>query len=273
MRKSFLKWAGGKTQSLKIILAEVYCDIEFLEAQKISKFVEPFVGSGVVFLNVEAEEYIINDINSDLINVYNTLKSDGEYYIKEAKNVFSKAVDETSFYELRETFNESKDAFEKAILFLYLNKLCFNGLCRYNKSGKFNVPYGNPSTIYFPEKQLNSTMIKLERTEIYNKPFQDIFDLIKKGDTIYCDPPYVSLSDISSFTDYSSDGFTNKEQLELAKLAEKSKAKVLISNHDTKFSRKIYKNSNKLTELEIKRFISADGDKRKPVKELLVVYK
>ena len=114
--------------------------------------------------------------------------------------------------------------------------------------------------------------IKLERTKIYNQSFEKTFELAKENDTIYNDPPYVSLSETSNFTEYSAGGFTDQDQFKLALLAEESKAKVLISNHDTKFSREIYKNAKNIKELLVTRFISADGDKRKPVKELLVTY-
>ena len=264
MNKAFLKWAGGKSQSLDFIL-EAVGEIE-------GRFIEPFVGSGVVMLNANSSNVIISDFNEDLINLYKILKISDDF-IDTLKFYFSGEFNNAdSFYSLREKFNNSSSIEEKSAIFVYLNRHCFNGLCRYNKSGKFNVPFGKYKKINLPEREIITFKQRLECCEIIHCSFENVIKLSERGDVIYCDPPFVPLSLIASFTDYSVGGFTKEQQKELAKLAEESKAKVLISNHDTEFTREIYKNSSYIKTKEVKRFISAKSSSRGMVSELLAVY-
>lgn len=265
MTKSFLKWAGGKSQSLNLI--SEHC--EWIE----NRLIEPFVGSGVVSLNVPAPFYIIGDTNDDLINVFRVLKENDESFIAEISKYF---VDENNkeenYYELRKRFNKTKSDKERASLFIYLNRHCFNGLCRYNRKGEFNVPFGKYKDVYFPSKELLNFKKHLEKCEIYCQDFEDTMRMATKDDVMYCDPPYVPLSETAKFTDYSTDGFGEEQQIKLAKLAEEAPCRVLISNHDTDFTRSIYKNASKIKSKTVGRMISADGSKRKSVKELLAIY-
>ena len=178
--KSFLKWAGGKSQS-----------IEFLKEHigKVSgRFIEPFTGSGVVTLNVKASEYIIGDSNFDLINLYSVLKTK-DSFIEDLKYYFSGEFNNSeSFYKFRTIFNTTLSLEEKAMLFVYLNRHCFNGLCRYNKSGKFNVPFGKYKKINLPEKELLSFKTKLQECTILHSNFNDTIRLAKQNDVIYCVP-------------------------------------------------------------------------------------
>jgi DNA adenine methylase len=265
INKAFLKWAGGKTQSIRMISDAVgYFD---------GRFIEPFVGSGVVFLNMPAVGYILGDYNKDLISVYQALR-DNDSFISDLRNLFSEPFnDSEKFYNLRQRFNTIEDGYEKALIFVYLNRHCFNGLCRYNKSGGFNVPYGKYSDVHFPEKELIEFKKKLtDNCEILCQSFEHTMKLAKPRDVIYCDPPYVPLSSTASFTDYSVGGFTEDQQKLLAKLAEESCATTLISNHDTEFTRSIYSKATKTRTRKVSRFISAKAMSRKPVYELLAIY-
>jgi DNA adenine methylase len=264
MNKAFLKWAGGKTQSLQMISEAA----GFFTG----RFIEPFVGSAVVSLNVSAESYILGDYNKDLINVYNFLKEDVSF-IEDLKVYFVvENNDVDMFYKLRARFNEASSLKERALLFIYLNRHCFNGLCRFNKSGGFNVPFGKYKSIYFPEKELINAKNLLNKSEIYYQSFEDTFKLAKNDDAVYCDPPYVPLSETASFTDYSVGGFSEEQQVQLAKLAEEAPCRVLISNHDTEFTRDIYSKANEIRTRKVSRFISAKASSRKPVYELLAIY-
>lgn len=264
MNKAFLKWAGGKFQSLKLI-SETSGYIK-------GRFIEPFVGSGIVSLNVPAPNYILNDLNKDLINVYKMLK-ENEFFILEAKKYFIKENNDLKkFNELRHKFNVTTSLEEKAYLFIYLNRHCFNGLCRYNKSGEFNVPFGKYNDVYFPQKELKFFKNKLNECELYCKSFEEVMLLAVKEDVIYADPPYVPLSTTASFTDYNATGFTVEQQILLTECAEKAPCRVLISNHDTEFTRELYKNANKIFRKKVSRTISAVADSRKPIYELLAIY-
>lgn len=262
--KAFLKWAGGKTRTIDFLLESM--------GKVNGKFIEPFVGSAVVSLNVKADDYIIADNNLDLVNLYNTLV-DHNNFIEDLKYYFSgKFNNPDSFYQLREQFNTTKDIIEKSLLFIYLNRHCFNGLCRYNKSGKFNVPFGRYVKPYLPEKELLLYKKKLSSFTIIHDSFENVIILGEENDVIYNDPPYVPLSKTASFVDYSVNGFNENQQIILAGLAEKSKSKVLISNHDTAFTRKLYSNADIIKTKKVNRYISGKKEGRNPVYELLAIY-
>lgn len=265
MNKSFLKWAGGKRSSLYLIEKEI---------NHIPKrFVEPFVGSGTVFLNIDAEEYLLCDLNEDLINLYNTLKEHGLVFIRKCYEYFdSKYNNSDSFYKLRNDFNNEHVGYKRTILFVYLNRHAFNGLCRYNSSGGFNVPYGKYKAPYFPGKEMLFFHEKAQRCTFIFQDFNKTIESCTENDVVYNDPPYVPLSKTASFVGYNLDGFTNDQHRELAKLAEESKSLFLISNHDTEFTRELYCNADSLITKQINRVISGKVEGRKQVTEILAVY-
>lgn len=243
---------------------------------KTRRLIEPFAGAGALFANSGYQKCLINDANEDLIHIYRILKSDHERYIKEASALFvPKRNDPDHYYRLREQLNNSSDHFERAVLFLYLNRHGYNGLCRYNRKGGFNVPFGRYKRPYFPESELRHFSEVLQHTEIKRGDYGAVVSKAKRGDVVYCDPPYVPLSATASFTDYARGGFSLDDQQRLATLAEEASergATVVISNHNTPFTRKIYAQSNQIKRFKVQRFISAKGGERKPVSELLAIY-
>lgn len=266
-RRAFLKWAGGKSQMLKSMLPL------FPKGRRI---VEPFAGSAVVSLNAGMGAALVCDSNADLIDVYLQLQSRGEEFIAEAKELFTPQFNtEAAFYALREEFNSGPAPSRKAALFIYLNRHGFNGLCRYNASGRFNVPYGKYKGPGFPEQELRGFHAASSRMEFRAQPFQQTFQQQQPGDVYFCDPPYVPLSKTASFTAYSTGGFSMELQTELAELARKAAAAggtVLISNHDTAFTREIYAGAE-LIPLQIQRSISCKGEQRGAVGEILAVFR
>ena len=266
MDKSFLKWAGGKSKLLPVILNEI--------KEVNGTYIEPFLGSGVVAFNVHAQRYLLSDINADLINVFQQLKSGGDFFIAYCALLFEEEFrNETSFYKMRDRFNTTNSALEKAAIFIYLNRNAFNGLCRYSKKGLFNTPFGRYKTVYFPEVELRNIYTKCKDYTFLVTSFENIMQSSKENDVIYVDPPYVPLNDTAYFTAYTKESFGPDEQKLLAELAENSKSRVIISNHDTAFTRELYKNADKIIELSVTRSISAKADSRKKVKELLAIYK
>ncbi|GAA0858806.1 Dam family site-specific DNA-(adenine-N6)-methyltransferase [Aliiglaciecola litoralis] len=265
--RAFLKWAGGKYG-----LVEEICR----RLPEGKKLIEPFVGAGSVFLNTDYERYILNDINPDLIGLYTELKNNTEFFICEAEKLFCAANNqEKRFYELRKEFNQTQDRQLKSLLFLYLNRHGYNGLCRYNLSGGFNVPFGRYKAPYFPKKELYYFAEKSQKATFTCEPFQQSFKRARKSDLVYCDPPYAPISLTANFTNYSINGFSLDEQLILAKLAEhnanKKKVTVLISNHDTPFTREIYSQSD-MSQIMVSRTISQNAGTRNKVGELLALY-
>ena len=265
MNRSFLKWAGGKRSSLYLIEKEI--------GYVPKRLVEPFVGSGTVFLNIDAEEYLLCDLNEDLINLYNTLKKYGVEFIRDCYTYFdSKYNNSDNFYDLREEFNNEKDHYKKSILFVYLNRHAFNGLCRYNLSGKFNVPYGKYKNVYFPGKEMIFFHEKAQRSIFIFQDFEETITGCTEDDVIYNDSPYIPLSKTASFVSYNLDGFTEEQHKKLAMLAEKSKNLFLISNHDTEFTRNLYRKADSIITKQINRSISGKAEGRKQVTEILAIY-
>ena len=261
MQKPFLKWAGGKTR-----LAEKIADC----IPPGSRFVEPFMGSGAVFLNVTYDSYLLADSNADLINLYQILIEEKKKFIEKCREYFKPENNqEDIFYKMRDKFNKSRDVVERSAIFVYLNRHCFNGICRYNSSGEFNIPFGSYATVHFPYHEMVQFIELARNATFVHLDFQDTFKLLQKGDVVYCDPPYLPISQTSNFTSYDADGFSIQEQEKLAELAAKAPCPVLISNHDTEEARRIYHDAQHIESLKVGRFV---GGERKPVQEVLVMY-
>lgn len=265
--RPFLKWPGGKYRLLGPI---DQC------LPKGKQLIEPFVGAGAVFLNTDYAHYILNDINADLINLYKILQKDGLEFITYCKQYFKTRFNtEKNYYRLREQFNESQDLYQRSALFLYLNRHGFNGLCRYNMGKKeFNVPFGQYLKPYFPEKEMKYFHEKAQRAIFVSEDFSDTLKRAKKESVVYCDPPYVPLSETAKFTSYHVSGFSMQQQQQLADLARSLALKgipVLISNHNHALTQSLYAGA-KITELEVRRLISCQADKRQNVSELLALF-
>ena len=265
--RAFLKWAGGKYRLVERIN-------QHLPSAK--KLVEPFVGAGSVFLNTDFTSYLLSDINPDLINLYKILQEQPERYIEDAQALFTaQNNDADAYYAMRALFNASEDIYERAVLFLYLNRFGYNGLCRYNLSGKFNVPFGRYKAPYFPKDELYFFAEKSKKAQFVCESYEKTFSRARTGSVIYCDPPYAPISKTANFASYAKSGFSMAEQSNLALVAAKTAFErdipVLISNHDTADTRRLYALAQ-LSELQVSRFISQKGNGRKKVSELLALY-
>lgn len=276
LNKSFLKWAGGKSQLVEEIFSLV-------PRSHSGRFIEPFVGSGVVSLNARPKgfsEMVIGDTNDALIAVWCQLKWNCDF-IDDVSNYFQGDLNrEVTYYTLRERFNDGLKHWNEpmvARLFLYLNRHGFNGLCRFNAKGEFNVPFGRYDKPYFPKEELEHAQREMRHIRVYHKSFVDTFnEEVAPGDVIYCDPPYIPLSASSNFTAYSKEPFALKEQEQLAECAEAARKKgatVIISNNDVPLARKLYKNADEVRFPEVSKKISCKADGRKKVREILVVYR
>lgn len=267
----FLKWAGGKFKMFNFITKNF--------PKKFTRYVEPFVGAGSIALNVKSNNVIINDYNNDLINVYIYLRNKREDFITDCRDMFiSDNNNRDSFDSLKKEFNTTKSRYRKAVLFIYLNRHCFNGLCRYNGSGEFNVPFGKYDIPYFPEEYLRCASERLQCFDIRSGSYEDILNECGNGDVVYCDPPYIPLSATSNFSEYSVGGFTLEEQIKLGKLSREAAnrgATVLISNHYNWYSNQIYKKmfGANIKTIDVQRTISSKVEKRECVKEVLAIFK
>ncbi|MFK5915833.1 MAG: Dam family site-specific DNA-(adenine-N6)-methyltransferase [Woeseiaceae bacterium] len=266
--RPFLKWAGNKYRIIDQIKKSL---------PQGQRLIEPFAGSCAVFLNTDFESYIVNDNNPDLINLFNFLKNDGEAFIKKCRYYFSpKFNTEEQYYKIRVKFNATKDSYKRAIYFVYLNRHGYNGLCRYNLKGGYNVPFGRYKKPYFPQDEMLAFHNKAHKAQFVLSSFEHVMEKAESGDIIYCDPPYVPLSSSANFTNYSAGGFTMEKQQQLAELATriaKNGIPVLISNHNTSFTRTAYKSAHKISKFHVRRFISCNGKKRGMAGELLALFK
>jgi DNA adenine methylase len=262
--RSFLKWAGNKFNCLEHILSK-------LNPGK--RLIEPFAGSGAIFLNTDYPVHVLNDLNTELINLFQCLKNEGQEFIDNCRSWFTPENNvDHRYYQLREQFNQSSDPHERAILFLYLNRHGYNGLCRFSKKGRFNVPFGLYSKPYFPEKEMQYFHQKAQSAILSSQDFNDTFKLIQRDDVVYCDPPYYPLGPSRSFTAYTRQQFLAEDQLKLAELAleaAKKGAHVFISNHDVAFTREIYAQAQHIYDFTVPRFISSKANQRHAVNEIL----
>mgnify|MGYP000128151631 CR=1 FL=1 len=268
-QRAFLKWAGGK-YTLSDVIRKLL--------PKGNRLIEPFAGAGSIFLNTDFDQYLLNDINKDLINLYKTLQYQPEMFIRDSARFFTPEFNiADEYYQIRKQFNATEDPYQRSLMFLYMNRHGYNGLCRYNSKGGYNVPFGKYKRPYFPEKELLNFAEKAKKAKFVCENYREIFAQAKGGDVIYCDPPYVPLSKTASFTSYAGNGFGLNEQADLANAAEEvtaeKKVTVLISNHDTIWTRKIYEHADKIKTVKVARTISQKGANRKKVGELLALYK
>ena len=266
--KPFLKWPGGKYRLTNRINKKLGHG---------KRLVEPFVGSGAVFLNTNYQKYLLTDRNKDLIDLYQQLQSEGLDFIEYCKTFFvKKNNNEGQYYKYREEFNSTKDSRLKSALFLYLNRHGYNGLCRYNAKGGFNTPFGRYHRPYFPKDEMINFHQKSQRAEFICAGFSETMHQVTKHDVVYCDPPYVPLSKTANFTAYAAAGFNWADHISLAEWASKLSAKgiqVVISNHNTPTARELYLEAGATMEkFKVRRTISCNTDKRDLVGELLVVF-
>lgn len=271
--KPFLKWAGGKRA-----LAD--CIMQFMPSHSNAYF-EPFVGGGALFFALkakgllESKKIYLSDKNSELINAYQVIQNNPKALLKELKSLQTNHSKE-QFYTIRNMDkNENfinEDSVFRATRFIYLNKTCFNGLCRYNSKGEFNTPMGsykNPK-IYDEELILNASNA-LQGANLFCEDFEEILREVKSGDFVYFDPPYYPLNKTSSFVSYT-DNFLENEQIRLAKLFKNlnsKSVKVLQSNSNTSFIRELY-SEFEIIDIKAKRAINCKGKGRREITELLI---
>lgn len=264
--RSVLKWAGSKYSALKYVLPAL---------PKGKRLIEPFAGGGSIFLNTSYKDYLLAETNQDLVNFFTLLQSEGELFINACEALFTAQFNQSSeYYRIREQFNHCHDVLQRAIFFLYLNRHGYNGLCRFNKSNGFNVPFGRYIKPYFPKKEMRFFLEKSRNARFILSDFRETFNQAERGDVIYCDPPYVALSKTANFAGYNANKFSEDEQIKLVELAKAAAARnisVVLSNHDTPFTRHHY-NEAKIISFPVTRTISSAILKRKPVMELLAIF-
>ena len=260
---TMLKWAGNKTA----VMPEL---IKHLPAGP--RLVEPFAGSCAEMMATDYPAYLVADINPDLINFYRVIAEDCENFIALARAVFESMSLAESYYRVREVFNHDQELnrLRRAVYFLYLNRHCYRGLCRYNLQGIFNVPFGNYKEPYFPESEIRAFAEKAKRATFICASFEETLEMVKAGDVVYCDPPYDG-----TFAKYHTAGFAEDEQYLLASMLERLTAhghSVVVSNSDTALTRSLYRDFN-IYPITTKRSIGVASGESKSATEIIAVFR
>lgn len=260
---TILKWAGNKTAVMPALIKHIPSG---------PRLVEPFAGSCAVMMATDYPHYLVADINADLINMYQVIKDEVEHFIAISKALFACNNFSEQYYVIREEFNHlhSLDLIWKAAYFLFLNRHCYRGLCRYNRAGHFNVPYGNYKAPYFPEAEIRTFAEKAQRATFICSSYDETLALLVPGDVIYCDPPYDG-----TFSAYHTAGFTEDDQYQLASILERRASEghpVIVSNSDTFLTRSLYRNFTH-NRINVKRSIGIATGEGKTADELIAVLK
>ncbi|PKB89205.1 DNA adenine methylase [Ewingella americana] len=232
--RTIVKWAGSKSRVMDKLK-------EHLPAG--DRLVEPFAGSCSVMMNTDYPAYLVADINPHLINLYNQIKENPEWFIADARHFFEKRNTPEDYYAFRAEFNAGVYPYFSSLIFLYLNRHCFNGLCRYNAKGEFNVPYGKYKKPYFPEDEIRAFAEKAKRATFICASFIETLQLVQAGDVIYCDPPYLPQTATSDFSNYHTAGFTYDEHQRLKRLLRRLADRsypVVVSNSATPDAMSMY---------------------------------
>ena len=265
-----LKWVGGKRQLLSEIipLIDESCD----------NYVEPFIGGGAVLFRLQPKKAIINDYNTELINVYRTVRDDLDGLVALLKE-HEKYNSSDYYYEVRALDRtpdfDKMSNLEKAARIIYLNKTCYNGLYRVNSLGQFNSPYGkykNPNIVNEVVLRAISKYLNGNEISIRSGDYKDVLNDIEKNSFVYLDPPYMPISSSSSFTGYTEGGFGYDKQVELKEECDKLNSKgvhFLQSNSDCEEIRELYKDY-RIKVVKAKRAINSDAKKRGQINEVLI---
>nr|WP_143756084.1 Dam family site-specific DNA-(adenine-N6)-methyltransferase [Pantoea sp. aB] len=264
--RSFLKWAGGKHSVLDEIRAMLSTG---------DRLIEPFVGSGTVFINAGFKRNLLGDVNPDLINLFNQLQGNPDAVIKAAYQLERGCLSNEAYLAIRDEFNGRKaHAVRHAALFLALMRTSFNGLCRYNQKGLFNVGWNKKGEAnYFPMDELTHFTGMQKEMTFMCAGFEDVIAQAGQGDVIFCDPPYEPLPDEAGFTAYSGTSFTFADQVRLVEClvaARDRGAKVVITNSSAPAILYLYINNGfRITPLATRRSVSCKSETRKTVNDII----
>lgn len=250
--KPVLKWAGGKTQLLSELVQKM--------PKRYGKFIEPFFGGGALFFCVQPVGGVIADSNPELINLYSSLANDVEGVIKYLATYENT---EDYFYSVRRQIWLELPAAEAAARTIYLNRTCFNGLYRVNKSGHFNVPFGRYKNPRFLDAEaLRAAAALLQATTIRCGDYKQILnEHAAPGDFVFLDPPYLPVSAYSDFKRYTKEQFYEEDHEDLAKEVKRLHelgCHVVLTNSNHPLTHELYGDFS-IDVVPTKRYISCNG--------------
>jgi DNA adenine methylase len=267
--RPFLKWAGGKRSLMNDIMAR-------LPAGEIELYIEPFLGGGAVFLDLARQgrikRAVLNDRNPELIHTWRMIRDDPESVISA---VTQWIPDEETYYAVRALDGLTLSDADRAARVLWLNRLCFNGLYRINRSGQFNVPFGKykkPTLV--DAENVRAVSRALANVTLYDIDFEGLLAMAGPGAVVYCDPPYWPLSDTAYFTAYDGNPFRTDDQERLAASFAALRgqgARGVLSNSWTEGTVKLYESHDlHYGQVFCRRNINRNAAARGPVPEIMV---
>lgn len=231
MPEPFLKWAGGKRWLV---------GRPNWQPGQFRAYVEPFLGGGSVFFSLEPERGLLNDRNKELINMYRVLRDYPEL-LRGHLQEHQKHHSESYYYEVRAT--EPVCHIDRAARFLYLNRACWNGLYRVNKTGVFNVPKGTKDKVFFEKDDYIGASRALKKVKLFSTDFEEIIDRAGIGDFVFVDPPYTVKHNLNGFVRYNEKIFSWSDQERLARAVERASRRgclVAVTNADHESVRELY---------------------------------
>lgn len=262
--ESFIKWAGGKRWLVK---NHIHL---FPNQNEYKKYVEPFLGGGSVYFNLEPKKAVLNDVNSELITTYQSIKNNWEVIENELHRL-NQLHNETLYYVIRNA--KPINEVEIAIRFLYLNRTCWNGLYRVNKNNEFNVPIGTKDKVVLESDNFLRASNILKNADLYNLDFEKIISKARKDDFLFIDPPYTVKHNLNGFIKYNEKLFTWDDQIRLRNAVIKAidrNVKVLVLNADHESIRELYSGVGEQFSLNRASVIAGNKEKRGIYSELAI---
>jgi DNA adenine methylase len=266
--RPFLKWAGGKwaiaPQIAKLLPRDTHERV----------YREPFLGGGAMFFYLLPRRAYLSDTLLDLVTTYRVVRRQVGPLIERLEALHAAHTTE-QFYEVRERFNHEREAsaLDRAAWLIYINKTCYNGLFRTNRSGLFNVPVGRFASPRIVDPiRLRLAAKALTGATIAHASFDHLLDAAEEGDVVYLDPPYVPLTKTASFAAYADGGFGADDQERLADVFRRLDERgclLALSNSDMPVVRKLYRGFD-IRRIEAPRAISAKTSTRGATTEVLV---
>ncbi|BAE82023.1 hypothetical protein DSY0234 [Desulfitobacterium hafniense Y51] len=264
-----VKWVGGKRQLLE--------DLTPLFPKRVMSYCEPFCGGGAVLFKLQPDTAWVNDINSELIRMYEVIRDDVEELIRA---LGEHPNEEEHYYRVRD-WDRDKEKYgnlskvQKAARVIYLNKTCYNGLFRVNNAGEFNTPFGHYKTPNIVnEHTLRAVSAYFQRAQITfsSTDYAEVLAGVAKGTFVYLDPPYDPVSSTANFTGYAKGGFDRAEQIRLRECCDeldRRGIKFMLSNSATEFIKEQY-GAYQITIVKAKRAINSNAAKRGQIDEVVV---
>lgn len=258
----FLKWAGGKRWLAPHLQNAI--------PKTFNAYIEPFLGGAALFFALQPNRAILSDINADLIATYGAVR-DNWQLVRRYLGEFAGGHCKLQYYRARSEVYRSR--FRSAARFIYLNRVCWNGLYRVNLRGEFNVPLGTKTTVLLNSDDFAGVSKLLTRASLFSCDFEKTIDAAEEGDFVFIDPPYITAHNFNGFIKYNEKLFGWDDQVRLRNAVERAKlrgARILISNADHVSIRELYDGLGQIKSIERPSVIAASADCRHSTTELLI---